>query len=210
MSARGCGADFRSGARRSSSCRPSGFPRRPALPHDGCSAASSSPATVQARLARWGGIPSDVAAPAGAGAALSLRRLRRLHLRGVAADAAQRFDLLLDALADRARGIRAVIAGEGEARDAPARAAAPAGARGSGAVRGAARRRQLLTTWPAAAPWPSCRSTKTTASSPSRRSRPQGRGHLHRQRRADRARDRRRDRLVCAPTRAAVALRLRR
>jgi glycosyltransferase involved in cell wall biosynthesis len=75
-------------------------------------------ATVQSRLERWGQIPSEVLhppAPArpyrcdGYGDYLfAVSRLTPL----------KRFDLLLEALAHpAARGIRAVIAGEGEARD---------------------------------------------------------------------------------------------
>lgn len=73
-------------------------------------------ATVQARLARWGGIPADVLHPPapqrpyrcdGYGDyVFAVSRLTPL----------KRFDLLLDALAQpAAQGIRAVIAGEGEA-----------------------------------------------------------------------------------------------
>ncbi len=72
-------------------------------------------ATVQARLARWGGIPADVLLPPppvrayrcdGYGEYLfAVSRLTPL----------KRFDLLLEALAQpSAQGIRAVIAGEGE------------------------------------------------------------------------------------------------
>ena len=75
--------------------------------------------TVQARLARWGGVPSDVIHPPAPVRAyrcdgygdyiFAVSRLTPL----------KRFDLLLDALAQpAAHGIRAVIAGEGESGDA--------------------------------------------------------------------------------------------
>ena len=74
---------------------------------------------MQARLARWGGMPSDVLHPPAPARAyrcdgygdyiFAVSRLTPL----------KRFDLLLDALAQpAAHGIRAVIAGEGEAGDA--------------------------------------------------------------------------------------------
>jgi len=72
--------------------------------------------TVQARLARWGGVPSDVLHPPAP--------VRPYHCDGYGdylfavsrLTPLKRFDLLLDALAEpAATGIRAVIAGEGEA-----------------------------------------------------------------------------------------------
>lgn len=72
-------------------------------------------ATVQARLARWGGIPADVLLPP------APRRAYRCDGYGDYLFAVsrltplKRFDLLLEALAQpAAQGIRAVIAGEGE------------------------------------------------------------------------------------------------
>jgi glycosyltransferase involved in cell wall biosynthesis len=76
-------------------------------------------ATVQARLARWGNVPSDVLHPPAP--------VRPYHCDGYGdyvfavsrLTPLKRFDLLLDALAEpAAQGIRAVIAGEGEAGEA--------------------------------------------------------------------------------------------
>jgi glycosyltransferase involved in cell wall biosynthesis len=75
--------------------------------------------TVQSRLARWGGIPSEVLHPPAP--------VRPYHCDGYGdyvfavsrLTPLKRFDLLLDALAQpAAHGIRAVIAGHGEAGDA--------------------------------------------------------------------------------------------
>lgn len=75
--------------------------------------------TVQARLTRWGGIPSEVVHPPAPLRAYRCDGYGDYFFAVSRLTPLKRFDLLLDALADpAARGIRMVIAGEGEARDA--------------------------------------------------------------------------------------------
>jgi glycosyltransferase involved in cell wall biosynthesis len=75
-------------------------------------------ATVQARLARWGGIPADVLHPPAPARPYRCEGYGDYVFAVSRLTPLKRFDLLLEALAQpAAEGIRAVIAGEGEARD---------------------------------------------------------------------------------------------
>ncbi len=87
--------------------------------------------TVQARLARWGGIAAEVLYPPAPPRSYRCDGYGDYILLVSRLTPLKRVDLLLDALARRpARGVRAVIAGDGEARAALAARAAALGLEG--------------------------------------------------------------------------------